>query len=237
MKTTALIVAAGAGVRMGLGRPKAFADLAGLPLVEHSLVVFQDHPRVDAIVLMAPGSELSDASRIARRYPKVDVVAAGGERRQDTVRMGLEHIPGRGAAVAGDLVLVHDAARPLVDPTVISRVLDAAARTGAAVPGVAPADTVRHVEEMADPMGRTMAAGTLDRHRLVLVQTPQGFGLALLRDAYARAGQIDVTDDAALIEMMGGAVEVVAGSPRNLKITTIHDLEIAAALLARPEGD
>jgi 2-C-methyl-D-erythritol 4-phosphate cytidylyltransferase len=233
MKTTALIAAAGSGERMRFHRPKAFIELGGLPLVEHSLRVFQRHLRVDAMVLMAPQSGLAEASRIASRYPKITAVAAGGSRRQDTVRMGLAHM---GVGALDDIVLVHDAARPLVEEALISRVLDAAIRTGAAVPGIEPADTVRQVEEMADQMGRTIAAGTLDRHRLVLVQTPQAFSLRLLREAYARAGQIEVTDDAALVQMMGGTVEVVAGDPHNLKITTPQDLVIAAALLTPGAG-
>ena len=225
MKTTALIVAAGAGVRMGGSRPKAFLSLGSLQVVEHSLATFEAHRSIDAIILMAPVSLLSEAAKAAARFGKVRAVAAGGARRQDTVRLGLEQ------AGDADLVLVHDAARPLVDPDLITRVIEAAARTGAAVPGVRPSDTVRQVGTQADGMPR-MGTATLRRDALVLVQTPQGFRLSLLKEAAARAGEIEVTDDAMLVEMMGHPVEVVEGSPRNFKITTPDDLIFAETLLS-----
>ena len=209
MKTTALIVAAGAGVRMGRPRPKAFLSLSGLRVVEYSLAAFQQHPLVDRIILMAPEQMLAEGGQAAARFAKVEVVAAGGPRRQDTMQLGLQH------AGDADLVLVHDAARPLVDQDLISRVIEAAARTGAAIPGVRPPDTIR------------MGAQTLPRNALVLVQTPQGFRLTMLREAAERAGDVEVTDDAMLVEMMGHPVEVVEGSSRNFKLTTPDDLIIA----------
>ena len=120
------------------------------------------------------------------------------------------------------LVLVHDAARPLVDVDVITAVVEAAAISGAAVPGLRPSDTVR----------RTGSSGTLDREGLFLTQTPQGFRLTMLREAFARAGGQDVTNDAALVELLGRPITLVAGSARNFKVTTPDDLELAAALVA-----
>jgi 2-C-methyl-D-erythritol 4-phosphate cytidylyltransferase len=231
MPTTALIVAAGAGVRTGLPLPKAFLDLEGRPLVDYSLSAFDAHPAVDSIVLMAPGEMLAEAGRIAGRYPKVRAIAAGGVRRQDTVALGLERIAADDGGERDDaLVLVHDAARPLVEASLISAVIAAAARTGAAIPGVTPPDTVREIE--ADgPGGARAASRTLDRRRVILVQTPQGFRLRLLRKAYEGAAGPDVTDDAALVERLGMPIETVEGSPRNLKITTAQDLIVAAALM------
>jgi len=225
MKTTALIVAAGAGVRMGRPRPKAFLNLGGLQVVEYSLAAFDEHPLVDRIILMAPAQMLLEASEAAAPYGKVAAVAAGGARRQDTVRLGL------GRAEDADIILVHDAARPLVDRDLISRVIEAAARTGAAVPGVTPPDTIRMARESVAGRPR-MGERTLDRSRLILVQTPQGFRLSLLREAAQAAGDIEVTDDAMLVEMMGHPVELVEGSSRNFKLTTPDDMIFAEALLA-----
>ncbi len=223
MHTTALIVAAGAGLRMGAELPKAFLDLAGRPLVEYSLRAFGFHPLVDAVILMAPAAMLEEATRISRRAPKVAAVAPGGARRQDTVRAGLDAVARslpEGVAEEDAIVLVHDAARPLVEAGLITAVVEAAAISGAAVPGLRPADTVRRV-----------GSGTLDRESLVLTQSPQGFRLTLLREAFAHGGGQDVTDDAALVELLGHPVTIVPGSPRNLKVTTRDDLDVAAALV------
>ena len=237
MPTTAIIVAAGAGQRMGLATPKAFLQLAGRPLVAWSLSAFDTHPGIDAIVLMAPQDRVPEAERIAAAHRKVRRVAAGGGRRPDTVRLGLALV---GKSPGGDsLVLVHDAARPLVDRDLITRVIEAAGRTGAAFPGLPPSDTVREAAAGAGPGGARLAGRTPDRSGLVLVQTPQGFRLSLLEEAFARAGEKagDATDEAALLEWMGHPVEVVPGSPRNLKITGPTDLEVAAALLPSEARD
>ncbi|HKY32153.1 MAG TPA: 2-C-methyl-D-erythritol 4-phosphate cytidylyltransferase [Candidatus Polarisedimenticolia bacterium] len=229
MGTTAIIVAAGSGLRMGGPLPKAFAELAGVPMVEHSLRLFQDHPEVQSIVLMVPAGSLAPASDLARAYGKVVAVAEGGRRRQDTVRSALGHARRAAGGGGGGLVLVHDAARPLATPALVSAVLAAAARHGAAVPGVAPADTVREVAE--GPAGRLIGAATLDRRRVVLVQTPQAFALDLLEEAHAAADS-EATDDGALVERLGRPVEVVPGEPGNFKITTPEDLARARAVLA-----
>jgi 2-C-methyl-D-erythritol 4-phosphate cytidylyltransferase len=156
------------------------------------------------------------------------VLVAGGEERQDSVRRGLE------ALGDADVVLVHDAARPLVPRRVIDAVIDATLRSGAAVPVVPVADTVKRVESDG-------AVGeTLPRDDLRLAQTPQGFRTGLLRAAYARAEREGFrgTDDASVVERAGGRVVVVPGSPRNLKITTPEDLRLAEALLrVWPVGD
>src|SRR5688500_18019789 len=169
MKTIAIIVAAGSGNRMGSPVPKAFLDLGGRPIVEHSLLAFQQHPCVDGIVLMVPPGMRARGEELAARYRKVIAVAEGGARRQDTVALALRQM---GEATGADIVLVHDAARPLVTPDVITAVRDAARRTGAAVPGLPPTDTVREVGSAAAD-GLAAAGGALDRSRLVMVQTPQ----------------------------------------------------------------
>lgn len=222
MRITALIVAAGSGSRLAAPVPKAFLDLGGRPLLAWSLAVFQAHPSIDRIVLLAPEARLEEARRIAAGFPKVAAVEPGGARRQDTVSAGLRSA---GPGAKEDIVLVHDAARPFVTAPLIDRVVEAARRTGAAIPGVPPVDTVRSIAS-----GRTIRL--LDRNDLVLVQTPQGFRADLLARAYAgEAG--DVTDDAALVERLGLPVEVVPGDPDNFKITGPADLERARSVAAK----
>jgi 2-C-methyl-D-erythritol 4-phosphate cytidylyltransferase len=218
---------------MGLSTPKAFVPIAGRPLVALSLEAFESHPGIDGMILVAPADRLAEARRIAAGFSKVRDVIAGGRRRQDSVKLGLDTLERMiDRERAGEqLVLVHDAARPLVEAWLIAAVIESAARVGAAFPGIAPADTVRQTAP-ADAEGRADAAATLDRRQLVLVQTPQGFRLPLLLEAYAGAGDEEFTDDAALVQRHGHPVEVVPGSSRNMKITTSDDLEIAAAILA-----
>ncbi len=228
MRTTALIVAAGSGRRLGAAHPKAFMHLAGKPMLEYSLAAFQDHPEVDAIVLVVPPGRTEEGARLADRFGKIHAVTAGGARRRDSVLRGLERLDPESP---DDLVLIHDAARPLVDAEIITAVRRAAARDGAAVPGIRPHDTVRRIRT-ADDSGDTLAVERIDREALVLVQTPQGFRVGILREAYARAGDADVTDDASLVEGLGGRITVVPGAPRNLKITTADDLRAAEAWLS-----
>ena len=226
--TTALIVAAGSGARMGAQTPKAFLPLAGRPIVEHSLAVFDAHPDVEAIVLMVPPGETGRATRIASAYSKVRAVAEGGLLRQETVRLGVDRIRDLGGA-RDRIVLIHDAARPLVEPSLIDAVLGATRAHGAAVPGIDPADTIKVIEEVGGGLRR--AVSTLDRSRLCQVQTPQGFLLTLLEEALGSHGDAAVTDEATLVEAAGHPVMVVAGSPRNFKITTRFDLDLAEGVL------
>jgi len=234
MRAAALIVAAGAGVRMGQSGPKAFLMLEGVSLLERCVRTFDAHPGVDRIVLMVPSGLEPKAREVVSAYRKLRSVAAGGDRRQDTVQLGLDRLAGHSPSAPGldTLVLIHDAARPLVEPGLITAVIEAAARSGAAVPGIPASDTVKQVGSGAETSPRFLA-GTLDRKELVLAQTPQGFRLSLLREAYARADadRLEATDDARLVELMGHRVELVPGSKFNIKVTEPEDLLIAAALL------
>lgn len=222
---------------MGRPAPKAFLELAGRPIVEHSLAVFDAHPDVDRIILMVPAALVAEATRAASRYRKVEEILPGGRRRQDTVKLGLEHLSRTiGEPAAEDhLVLVHDAARPLVDASLIRAIVEAAASTGAAFPGLTPTDTVRQISQDHEPGARRIG-GTLDRRDLVLAQTPQGFRLGLLLHAASIAGDEEVTDDVAWVQRLGHPVEIVTGSPHNLKITTAEDLEIAEAIIVARRG-
>lgn len=233
MKTIALIVAAGTGTRMGSGPPKAFRTLAGKPLLLHSVERFARHPSVNAVVVVVRQGMVDKARQICAPFPKVISVTEGGERRADSVKRGFDSV--RAGYKEDDIVLVHDAARPLTASDLVTAVIEAARQFGAAVPGIRPSDTVREVAP--DPGGGPpLTARRLDRDRLVLIQTPQGFHAGLLAAALERfAGDAlppDATDDAALVEMMGRPVVVIEGSSSNFKITRPEDLKMAESRLA-----
>jgi len=214
----AVIVAAGEGRRYGAA--KQFAVLRGRSVLDWSLAAFEANPRVDSIVLVL--ARPAEGGTFAARYAKVAAVVRGGDRRQDSVANGVAGLK----AEAADIVLVHDGARPLVTQDVIDRIIAAARETGAAVPGLPLEDTIKEAEA-----GRVIR--TLDRGRLVRVQTPQGFACGLLLRALelARTEGVTGTDEAALVERLGVPVAVVAGDPRNLKITAPPDLAVAEAFL------
>ncbi|MBV8479188.1 MAG: 2-C-methyl-D-erythritol 4-phosphate cytidylyltransferase [Actinobacteria bacterium] len=210
--TWAVVVAAGRGERLGDDRPKAFARLGELPLLAESLRRLDDCDDVDAIVVVAPREWEEPAILLAEEIgaSKVAAVVPGGETRSASVRAGLEEVP-EDAAV----VLVHDAARPLLPPNLVRQLLDAIGRGfDGAVPAVPVADTVKRVE--GDVVVETPA-----RAELVAVQTPQAFVASVLRAAAAGEG----SDCASLVEAAGGRVAVVPGDERLLKITTPADLE------------
>jgi 2-C-methyl-D-erythritol 4-phosphate cytidylyltransferase len=215
---TAIIVAAGRGQRFGSA--KQFAILKGLPLVYWSLERFEKHPEVDGIVLVIPAGE--EKETFLKRYKKLTSVAAGGTERQDSVRQGfLEVKPGD-----AEIVLIHDGVRPLLSDGLISRVIQAAREKGAAVPGLAVEDTIKEARD-----GDVIK--TPDRQTLFRVQTPQGFSYPVLREALERAARdgFTGTDEAMLVERIGGKVGMVEGDPRNIKITNPLDLKVAEALL------
>ncbi len=203
----AVVVAAGWGERFG--GPKQFADLGGTRLVDHAVATASS--ACDAVVVVVP-----DASEW--RGAPVAAVTNGGATRAESVRAGLAEVP-----LSAEIVVVHDAARPLADTGMFAAVV-AAVRAGAdgAVPGIAVADTLKRVDDVR-------VTATVDRMGLVAVQTPQAFRASALRAGHAGGG--DATDDAALVEAVGGTVVVVPGDPRNLKVTGPADLMIAAALL------
>ena len=220
----AVIVAAGSGERLGAGLPKALVTLHGRPLLNWALEAFIDHPDIESVVVVAPGDAV--AAVRAGVGDRVSVVA-GGASRQRSVDLGL-------AAVRPDaeLVLVHDAARPLVEASVISAVV-AALRQGAAavIPVLPVTDTVKRV----DSSGQVVA--TVDRTELRAVQTPQGFSRAVLLAAHRAAEQrclTEVTDDAGLLEALGVAVQTVPGAEICFKITTPYDLRLAHRLAPQP---
>jgi 2-C-methyl-D-erythritol 4-phosphate cytidylyltransferase len=214
--------AAGAAVKAAPS--KQFAELGGVPVLIHTLRRFVEAPRVDEIyVALRTADEESFKLRLAREnFAKPIRLVGGGEHRQETVANALAAIK----ADDDDVVLVHDAVRPFVDREIINNIIDAVLKHGAAIAGVPAVDTIKLVDRSAD---FALITSTVPRERAVLAQTPQGFRLGLFRRAMAEATAdgFTGTDEASLVERSGHDVAVVMGSPRNLKITTPADLELA----------
>lgn len=217
----AVLVAAGRGERLGGKRPKAFANLAGRPLVAESLERLDASPWVEAVVVAAPADWEEPTILLAEELGagSVRAVVTGGATRTDSVRAGLAEVPADTAAV-----LVHDAARPFLPDEVVERVVTALGDGwDGAVPALTLADTVKRAEGEA-------VGETVDRAGLHAVQTPQAFVAEALRRALAGGG--DATDCAGLVEAAGGRVRLVEGDRRLLKVTTPDDLAFVETLLA-----
>ena len=219
MAVWAVLVAAGRGERLGEDRPKAFVALGDLPLLAEPLRRLDECELVDAVVVVAPPEWEEPAILLAEELgaSKVSACVPGGETRTDSVRAGVAEVPDD-----AEVILVHDAARPLLPDEVIERVLGALAEGfDGAVPAVPVSDTVKRVD-------REVVVETLDRSQLVVVQTPQGFVSTVLRSALVSG---EGSDCASLVEARGGRIKVVAGDERLLKVTTRADLERVAAWL------
>ena len=221
MSVWAVLAAAGRGERHGSDRPKAFARLGGRPLLAESLERLEESDWIDAIVIAAPPDWEEPSILVAEEIAatKVSSAVTGGESRSESVRLALEEVPGDAA-----VVLVHDAARPLLPEAVIERVLAPLSEGWDGVVPVVPlADTVKRVEG-------DRVVETVPRDDLVAVQTPQAF----LADALRRAVSGDVsaaTDCASLVESQGGRIKVVEGDPRLLKVTDADDLALVESWL------
>ena len=224
-KTAAIVVAAGSGERLGLGQPKAFALVAGAPLLAHVVRALNAAETIDDIVVVVAEDRCEQARALLRRHGLVvGAVCPGGATRAASVRRGLEATPRRSQVVA-----VHDAARPLVSPALIDRTMRALVDPWAAVaPGLPLVDTLKLVDASRERVLRTV-----DRRGLWAVQTPQVFTRSTLQGVHARLEPVDATDDLSLVERAGGRVRVIEGERRNFKVTYPEDLVIAEALLAR----
>jgi 2-C-methyl-D-erythritol 4-phosphate cytidylyltransferase len=219
--TWCVLVAGGSGDRLGTEQPKAFAPLGGRPLLAESLERLDASDWIDALVVVVPASWEEPAILLAEELvvSKVAAVVPGGATRAESVRAGLAEVP-PGALV----VVVHDAARPLVGDAVLARVLGALGEgVDGAIPALPLADTVKRVSG-----GRVTE--TVDREDLVAVQTPQAFLADRLRAAYA-GDLAGATDCASLVERLGGSIAVVEGDPALLKVTTRDDLARVESLL------
>ena len=226
MVVHAILPAAGLGTRMAVPgvSAKQFLSLGGVPILIHSVRAFANKANVATVTLAIRTAEHEHVAKQLAEFglaEKVRVVT-GGETRQESVAAALRSLQ----AQAGDIVLVHDAVRPLIDAATIDRTIDAIAKHGAAIVGVGAIDTVKQVDRTAD--GAIITA-TVPRERIVLAQTPQGALYADLVRAFdeAEADSFAGTDEASLLERAGITVAVVPGSPANLKITQPGDLELA----------
>lgn len=223
MQVAAVIVAAGKGVRFGHDKPKQFLDLAGQPVLAHTIAAFENHAQIGPIVIVGATDWLMYiAEDIVDKYgfSKVKHIVSGGAERKDSVLAGIEALD----RPAGP-VLIHDGARPLVPPAVIDRIIAALSNCEAVVPAVAVADTIKEVEN-----GRVIQ--TPERARLRAIQTPQGFQIEVLQPLLRQAkSNTNLTDEAMLLEKNEIPVTVVEGDDQNLKITTKLDLAIAELIL------
>ena len=223
MKTVAIIVAGGSGMRFGAELPKQFLELGGKPILMRSIGAFANSGNcpVDVIVTL-PSDQMDLWQRLCDRYGfgVPHRVVPGGETRWHSVKHALDSM---GDVNEVDIIAVHDGVRPMVTADVICRTIAAARRDGAAIPVVALNDSVRQV------VGE--ASHALDRSTLRAVQTPQAFDARLLLDAYSLPYQPTFTDDASVVEQRGHPITLVEGDPHNLKITRPMDLALAEYLL------
>ena len=221
----AIIAAAGRGMRMGGdAQAKQFRELGGTPIIIHTLKRFEQCATIGQLVVVVPGSDVSEFIALAGRYrlSKLARVVAGGRTRTETVWRGLQAI----RAATAEVVAVHDGVRPFVTPEEIDRTVRAAQTGGAAILALPVTDTIKEVCD-----GRVTR--TLERATLWHAQTPQCFRYDLLRRAYeqAIAENIEVTDDSALVERLGAIVAVIEGDARNIKITRPEDIALAEILV------
>jgi 2-C-methyl-D-erythritol 4-phosphate cytidylyltransferase / 2-C-methyl-D-erythritol 2,4-cyclodiphosphate synthase len=216
---SAIIAAGGRGLRFGSAEPKQLLTLAGEPILKRSVDAYLSCELVSDLVIALPAPLARVPPEYLQHASKPVIVVEGGERRRDSVANAFARVPAR-----ADVVVVHDAARPLISDVVIRRTIDAARESGAAIAAIAARDTVKRVGTGG------IIAETLPREQIFFAQTPQAFRVAVLRDALAQAG--DATDEAMLAERAGHTVRVVEGDVRNLKITTPDDLATAQRLLA-----
>jgi 2-C-methyl-D-erythritol 4-phosphate cytidylyltransferase/2-C-methyl-D-erythritol 2,4-cyclodiphosphate synthase len=228
-QVAAIVVAAGRGLRAGGNVPKQYRSLNGRPVIVPSLAAFAGH---EGVSLVQPVIHPDDAALFAAATHGVRLrpAVAGGTTRQASVRAGLEAL----AELKPDVVLIHDAARPFASPVLIARAIAAAEKTGAAIPAVAVADTVKTVDTSG------LVTGTIDRGQLRLVQTPQAFAFEPILEAHRRAaaaGRDDFTDDAALAEWAGLKVVTFEGDSANVKLTTNEDFARAEAAKLAELGD
>ncbi len=218
-RTGAVIVAAGQSMRMD-GVDKTFMDILGVPLLAYSLAAFEAAPSIESVVLVLRPSSMDSGNALVEShgFRKVRSIQAGGERRQDSVRNGVECLDNP------EWVVVHDGARPCIEPDLIEGGIDEAIQRGSAVAAVPVTDTIK--VRRCDGQVET----TLDRDRLWAAQTPQIFSLQRLRDAFKQVNAT-VTDEAALMEQAGYPVHLYFGSYSNIKVTTREDAAIVQALL------
>ncbi len=210
--------------------PKQFLTIGGFPILVLSLKAFASVSRVSRIYVAVRAQERDRVTAQVAEHGLSEkvVVVEGGDHRQDSVGHALRALE----CEDDDIVLVHDAVRPLIEPALIERTIDAVVRHGAAIVGLPAVDTIKQVERTSEG---AIVTSTVPRERVVMAQTPQGARYGLLRRAFAEAeaDEFAGTDESSLLERAGVQVAVVAGSPRNFKVTQPGDLELAEFYLAR----
>jgi len=224
---SAIITAGGIGQRMGASQPKQFMKLLGEPIIVHTIRAFYKHPAIRQVILVVPTSHLQFAEELVQEYfpEEVCLIVPGGNRRQDSVAVGMK------AAKFADILVVHDGARPMVSQEIISASIAGARENGAAIAAINVKDTLKSVDGQ-------VVCGTIDRTGLWQAQTPQTVRKDLLQKAYTQAAQdgFQGTDEASLLENMACEVVVVQGSSENIKITLPEDLAVAEAFMLRRQN-
>lgn len=226
--TAAIVPAAGRGERLGPGAPKALRSIAGVPILVHAVRSLLSCERIGLVVVAAPPDGVAEVRDLLAPFGAAVHVVPGGDTRQRSVALALDAVPEE-----HDIVLVHDAARALTPPALVTAVIEAvAAGSDAVIPVLPVADTIKAV----DATGVTVTA-TVDRSTLRAVQTPQGFRRSLLVKAHASAPAADTTDDAGLVERLGLSVTVIPGHAEAFKVTTPFDLILAEAVWTARAAD
>jgi 2-C-methyl-D-erythritol 4-phosphate cytidylyltransferase len=234
-RIAAIVPAAGLGTRMGADQPKQFLELDGLPLIIFTLRRLAACPAItDFFISTRTEDVMSLQDKVAKAaLGRPARVVHGGDTRQQSVANALAQVD-----PSTEIVLVHDAVRPFVTREQIERLIAEARARGAAILGIPAIDTVKEVKRASLPEDVAMISATIPRERIVLAQTPQAFSYTLLRDAFRKAQQDDVTvsDEAALVERYGHDVFVVLGSDRNIKITRPSDMDLARFYLEQDKN-
>lgn len=221
---SAIVLAAGVGLRLKARLPKPLVRISGLPAIIYSLRTFNYHPEINEIIVVCSASYRKLIVETVRKYPlkKIKSFVLGGSRRQDSVACGLKEIN-----PDSDLVLIHDSARPFITGKLITQVIAQAKKNGAAVLAVRPKATIKFSKN------NNFVEQTLERNNLWEIQTPQVFKKELILKAYQKYCRQPVTDDSALVEKLGKKVKIVPGSYENIKITTNEDLLFAELISQR----
>jgi 2-C-methyl-D-erythritol 4-phosphate cytidylyltransferase len=221
---SAIVVAAGQGLRLKAAQPKPLVKIGELPAIIYSLGTLNKHPDIDEIIVVISAGNQKAITQAVRSYSfkKIKAFVLGGKRRQDSVDNGLKEV-----SANINWVLIHDSARPFIDSKSITEVILAAKKNGAAILGVPVKATIKSIKFGG------MVDRTLDRSSLWEIQTPQVFKKELILRAYKEYSKGNVTDDASLVEKLGKKVKLIPGSYKNIKITTKEDLLFAEAIVGR----
>lgn len=224
MKVTAVIVAGGKGTRMGADKNKVFLELAGKEVIFYTMYAFERNERIDEIIIVTGENDIKQCSDIVKRYGfyKVSAIIKGGKTRQKSVMNGLK-------AACGDIVLIHDGARALVNDEEINNVLDDCIEFGAAAAGVPCKDTLKCIDEEG------FIKNTIDRDRTYMIQTPQAFQRETILKMHriAEAESFNATDDCMIAEHYGMKIKISDGSYENIKLTTPEDMIIGERILRK----